>query len=174
MVEHTTIQLIRMRADDFAAFKQRTIHACGQGRALAGEWSAQEAPGRAAADFAQQLPAGLATPGNHLFVLTVAEDGRAVGDLWLAEHLVGKHKVAVLRHLHVGAADRQRGFAKQALRMAEALARQLGCQEMRLQLFGHNAIARTMYDGLGFRIMSMELAKLLPAEQRQANDFQRF
>lgn len=171
MVEHTTIQLIRMRADDFVAFEQRAIGAWGQGRALAGEWSAQEAPERAAAEFAQQLPAGLATPGNHLFVLSVLDDGRPVGELWLVEHLVGMHKVAVLRHLHIGAADRQRGFAKQALHMVEALARQLGCLEMRLQLFGHNAIARTMYDGLGFRIMSMELAKLLPAEQRQANDY---
>lgn len=161
---HVRIQLIRMRADDFGAFALRAIGACGQGKALAGEWSAHEAPERAAADFAQQLPAGLATPGHHLFVLHVPDEGRPVGELWLAEHLVGQHKVAVLRHLHIATADRQRGFAKQALRMAEALARQLACHEMRLQLFGHNAIARTMYDGLGFRIMSMELTKLLPAE----------
>lgn len=171
MAEHTYaegagaahVQLIRMRVDDFAPFRQRAIEACSQGKALAGEWSAQEAPERAAADFALALPDGLATPAHHLFVLSVPDEGRPVGELWLAEQRVGKHKVAVLRHLHIGAADRQRGFAKQALRKAEALARQLGCHEMRLHLFGHNAIARTMYDGLGFRIMSMELAKLLPA-----------
>jgi len=90
-------------------------------------------------------------------------DGIEVGYLWLG--LRGQsepveapvdayvHDVAVLPHL------RGRGYGTDLMRAAEDLARGLGAGVVRLNVFGHNAPARRLYDRLGYTALATRMTK---------------
>jgi ribosomal protein S18 acetylase RimI-like enzyme len=157
-----SVELIPMEPSDFERFRRRTIPSYAQAKVAAGEWSAAEAAERADAELGRLLPQGVVTARNHLLVVTSTEDGRRVGELWVAERQVGERKIAMILDLYIEETERRRGFGKQSLLRVESFARQLGCAEVRLQVFGDNLAARKLYEGSGYSIRSLIMAKSIP------------
>jgi len=99
---------------------------------------------------ADTLPQGQATPGHHFYDI-IAEAG-AVGSLWL-RHMPGEREAFVF-DLLVHPQFRRRGYAGAALREAQVLLRQAGCEVLGLNVFAHNPGAQALYAKLGFKVAS--------------------
>jgi ribosomal protein S18 acetylase RimI-like enzyme len=96
--------------------------------------------------FAQLLPAGRSTPGQHLLS---ARDGDArVGMVWIAD----RGGQAFIYDIIVSPEHRRKGYGASIMRASEDVAREMGATHLALNVFGHNDGARALYDGLGYEV----------------------
>lgn len=155
-----SISLVSMQEADFERFARRALQEYAAGMVAAGEWPPEQASFQAAEVFRQLLPQGRLSPHNHLWRALYA--GRAVGELWIAERQAGSRRIAFILDLYIEPIERRRGYARQTLLAGESLAREWGCDEMRLHVFGRNLGARRLYELLGYEVASLTMSKPLP------------
>lgn len=146
-----------MRPDEYPAF----LAASKAGYArdleqLAGQTRAA-AETKSREDFAAILPQGLATPGHELFV--VEADGVAVGRLWLTERELGGRRVLYIYEIAIEPEHQGRGLGRQAMLLAEEVARGRGLARLELNVFGRNDVARNLYRSLGYVENSVQMSK---------------
>lgn len=107
------------------------------------------------------LPHASRTHGHYFD--TLREGARTVGYLWYAKQ--GKRSL-FLCQIYILAPFRGRGLGTQAMRLFERRAQALGCREVRLHVFGHNAAARALYEKLGYTTADLVLAKPLARKRK--------
>lgn len=103
-----------------------------------------EARAKSAADHADHLPQGTATPGTRLSVLT--HEGTAVGTLWLAR----RDADAFVFDVEVDEEYRGRGHGRSLMLLAETQAREAGLGRLGLNVFAGNTPALRLYESLGY------------------------
>ncbi|MFJ2363975.1 GNAT family N-acetyltransferase [Pseudomonas sp. NPDC087697] len=155
-----SVTLAPMDNADFVRFAERAVAEYGDGMVVAGEWAQEEASRKARNVFEQLLPQGRQTEKNQLWV--IKDQGRRIGELWVAERHTGVGKIAFILDIYIDPGERRQGYAKQSLLALEAWARQAGCEEVRLHVFGRNDAARRLYEQSGYGIASLTMAKPLP------------
>jgi ribosomal protein S18 acetylase RimI-like enzyme len=125
-----------------------------------GEMSQADAWAKAAADTARSFHAGYATPGQLVFRLMAA--GQSVGWLWLAVPGSDRDRLmAWVYNIEVDPAFRGRGYGRAAMILAEGEARSRGMTSLGLNVHGQNTVARSLYDSLGYDVMSQQMKKSL-------------
>jgi len=146
---------------DFQAWLVEAIPSFALANVDEGTWTLAESIVLSQGAHDALLPQGLATPGQFfVHVHDVATDER-VGMLWWAEAAKGGAMQAWVYNLTINAAARGRGYARAALREFEGVAREHGMQQLGLHVFGHNHVARRLYESLGFEPSSLTLRKIL-------------
>jgi GNAT superfamily N-acetyltransferase len=155
-----SVTLIPMDDADFVTFTERAVDEYAQGMVASGEWSQAEASHRSATAFAQLLDKGRLTENHQLWV--IRDSQRRIGELWIARRHVGTKPIAFILDIYIEPGERRQGHARQSMLAAETWARQNGCEEMRLHVFGRNLPARGLYEQLGYDIASLTMAKPLP------------
>jgi RimJ/RimL family protein N-acetyltransferase len=158
-----TIELVPMRAPEFAVWLDGAI----AGYAAELEQAGNQLPGtgrkRAEQQFAEILPDGPQSAGQHLFtILAAPEPGgppQAVGMIWLGE--LDRPDMAFIYDFVIQAPYRGRGYGAQALRAIEDQVRALGRTRIGLHVFGHNPRARALYERAGYQITNINMAKQL-------------
>jgi ribosomal protein S18 acetylase RimI-like enzyme len=101
----------------------------------------------------QILPQGLDTPGHDFLVALDAGDGRRVGFTWLFH----EERAGFVYDVVVDAAERGRGYGRALMEHAADRLRELGMEVLGLNVFGHNDVARSLYDALGYRVVDQWL-----------------
>jgi ribosomal protein S18 acetylase RimI-like enzyme len=146
------VRLVAMPEDRFAGWREESI----EGYALDMETSTtldhEQSVARSRAEFADLLPAGLATPDHHLF--DVRADEATVGTLWLARR---SPRAFFVYDVVIDAAARGRGLGRAAMDAAARWCRDRGADVLGLNVFGQNQVARRLYDSLGYRVVLEEL-----------------
>ncbi len=103
--------------------------------------------------------------GGHEGHLLLAEDeqGERVGflSLSLTRDYFSDRRQAHLNELAVAPEHRRRGFGRALLDHAERWARARGCHALSLNVFPGNEAARRLYDGAGYQLDLLRLAKPL-------------
>jgi ribosomal protein S18 acetylase RimI-like enzyme len=94
----------------------------------------------------QQTDEALAEPGS--IVLAARTGGERVGTLWLD---IDGHETFVL-DVVVPPEHRGRGYGRALMVATEDVARERGCETVALSVFGDNAVARHLYDSLGYAV----------------------
>jgi len=145
---------------DYAAWLPGALADLAREKVASGQWQADEAPQRAAADHAALLPDGLATAGHHFWAL-IDGAGQQVGMLWVAQQLRFGQPVAYVYNIQIDTAHQRQGHARSALLALQAECRHRGWQGVALHVFGHNAGARALYAGLGFEPTNLNLFQAL-------------
>jgi ribosomal protein S18 acetylase RimI-like enzyme len=118
-----------------------------------GQWSKEEATARATAEFRTLLPKGLETPGQYLYVLEDPSTQDRVGFVWFqagAGPRPDEPPRAYVYDIVVQPAFRGRGYGEAAMRLVEESAKKLGFHTLGLHVFGHNTVARSLYEKLGY------------------------
>jgi ribosomal protein S18 acetylase RimI-like enzyme len=154
------IQLKPMTEAEFQSYLAGLIDDYGQEHVTSGNWRAEEAAEKSAAEIQGLLPEGLATPEQHLFSLK-NEDGLSVGMLWFAVTERGGKRGAFIYDVRVYDQFQRRGYATQAFQALEALVREMDLAAISLHVFGHNTAARALYEKLGFVTKSVFMAKTI-------------
>lgn len=152
-----------MTEEEFAEYRAHAARNYANEKVRAGNWQADEAFRLAEETLDLLLPAGFETPEHHLFTI-VRSDGTPVGWLWLAERVeVNADRHAFIYEIFVFSEFRRQGYGRAAMEAAEAKARELGLDKVKLHVFGHNWAARTMYDELGYTETNVMMEKRLDA-----------
>ncbi|MEP7059815.1 MAG: GNAT family N-acetyltransferase [Actinomycetota bacterium] len=110
-------------------------------------------------EFAELLPHGVDTPGHRLLIAFVPETGRRIGWLWIAEREADGGKVAWIYDIVVEENLRGRGYGRALMAEAEVQAREMGLTRIALNVFGDNAIARSLYGSSGYHETARQMAK---------------
>jgi ribosomal protein S18 acetylase RimI-like enzyme len=139
----------------FQRFLERTIPEYAHEKVAAGNWPPEGSVERARAEYQKLLPAGLTTPNQHLY--SIEWGGEDVGVIWLAA--LDEVDDGFILELYVNENVRGQGIASAAMRALEVEAKRLGFKKLGLHVFGHNLIARGLYEKLGYAITNINMAK---------------
>lgn len=155
------VELIPMNEYEFQIYEARETARYAEANVRAGYWSPAEALDKARQAHRRLLPQGMATPGHHFFAIVAADIQGPVGAIWMAEERSTSVPSGFIYDLFVEEPWRGRGLAGQAMLALEERARQLGLATLYLHVFADNPVARALYDKLGYRVTSLNMAKPL-------------
>jgi ribosomal protein S18 acetylase RimI-like enzyme len=152
------VSLQPMSADAWEAWRIESIRGYAEEKVRAGTWSADGAQQRAVDEFASLLPDGQTTAG-HEFRSVMTDAGEPVGVVWLAPQREIGRGAAFIYDIVIDPARRGRGYGRAAMEALEPLARSLGYDRIRLHVFGHNAVARNLYQSVGYTETDVQMEK---------------
>ncbi|MEV4147104.1 GNAT family N-acetyltransferase [Amycolatopsis sp. NPDC049691] len=153
------VRLDPMTSEEYAVYHRVAVLAYAEAHVSAKSWPAEGARQRAVDEYAELLPEGVATPGHHLY--TARNGDREIGMIWFAERPHGADRVAYLYDIKVEADLRSQGLGEALMRAMEHEVRSAGLKTVRLQVFGNNSVARSLYRKLGYIETNVVMAKLL-------------
>lgn len=154
-----TLDLRRPTQAELDAWVERSVASYAEDEIAAGRVSREQALARARESYVGLLPDGPDTAGAVLGRLE--DDGDAVGWLWVARKPDGPPDLAWVYDIEIDEAHRGKGLGRQAMLLAEDLARQLGATALGLNVFGGNTVARGLYASLGYTETAVQLRKPL-------------
>jgi GNAT superfamily N-acetyltransferase len=112
------------------------------------------------AEMARLLPQGGDTPG--MAILTALDGDLPVGYVWLhLEPRIATTGEAWIYDIAVVEDLRGRGYGRRLLAAAEDEARRAGAKHLALNVFGANAVARSLYESSGYEVKTMQMRKAL-------------
>ncbi|MFB8189474.1 GNAT family N-acetyltransferase [Microbacterium sp. NPDC055988] len=138
-----------MPEERFPRFLAASEEGFAQDLVESGRYSPEEAAAESHRQLVEELPDGLATPGQEFF--TAAVDGVEVGILWLGMRERDGRAHAFVLDIEVAADQRRRGYGRELMHAAEREARRLGADSIGLHVFGFNSAAVELYESLGYR-----------------------
>jgi GNAT superfamily N-acetyltransferase len=160
------LRLEAMSDQDFAAFIRKSVPEYAYDQMHAGNWTAEEAAGRARAEFQQMLPNGQQTSNQYLKVV-MDEQGHKVGMLWYFVDVSQTLKKAFLIDFFIFPEGRHKGYEAEALALFEQDARSNGATRVELQVFTHKTDDVALYQNNGYQQTSVFFAKNLePVEKK--------
>lgn len=146
--------------EEFEQWLPRTEAEYARQIAESGAMPAAAAAEKARLDTARRFGGGPGSPGQVLFRLVAA--GRPVGWLWLNVPTAdGDPLMAWVNYVEVDPAYRGRGYGRAAMLLAEREARARGMTSLGLNVHGRNAVARSLYDSLGYEVTTQQMRKAL-------------
>jgi GNAT superfamily N-acetyltransferase len=148
-----------MRDDEFTAWFPQMRDGYARAMIDDGGFPSESANSKAAADMAQLFPDD--RPSDEQIVLVIeAEDGEAVGDLWLCERSDATGQPCLFVYdIHLRENARGRGYGREAMLFAEEEARRRGLPRVALNVFGRNEVARGLYRSLGYEEIAVAMSK---------------
>jgi GNAT superfamily N-acetyltransferase len=125
-------------------------------------WLSADATDRFAAGGCAEAVQAIGQPG-HLVLIAADGSGQRLGFLHacLDRSVFTGEQVGYVSTVVVTASAAGAGVGRLLMRHAEQWARQQGCRVMTLEVFGHNAPARAVYQRLGYQEQTLKLAKPL-------------
>jgi len=152
-------QLIPMTQVEFDAFLARAIPEYAEDKARAGNWDESEALEKSRETYQRDLPQGVHTENQLLY--TVYDEAFAVGMVWLHVNLKSPMKNGFIFELYIDEKFRGKGYGKQTMLLIEERARELGLKSIELHVFAVNAVARNLYESVGYEAASLNMIKKL-------------
>jgi ribosomal protein S18 acetylase RimI-like enzyme len=159
------LHLVPMTVEEYDAWVDGEIRSYSEEHVRAGDWLPEGALDRARKEFAALLPGGVATPGHYLYTLQVPDPPTRVGLVWFqagASGRPGEPPRAFVYDLLVQPERRGQGYGEAAMRLVEVEVLRLGFSSVSLHVFGHNTVARGLYEKLGYVATNVLMKKSLP------------
>ena len=136
-----------MTTDEFAGWQAQVVASHVADLTDSGTLSAADAATSAAELFKALLPAGLSTE-DHSF-LCLCADGEVVATNWLAHHF--SPGTSWVYDVETRQEHRGKGYGRAAMLIGEQATLAAGDTHLALNVFGHNAVAISMYEAMGYR-----------------------
>ena len=114
---------------------------------------------RADQSLSRVFPDGELADGHVVF--DAVADGVTVGRVWIGLAFGDDPAAWWVWDIEIDAEFRGRGFGRTAMLLAEDEARSRGAQNLGLNVFGSNRIARGLYESLGYQTTSLQMRKRL-------------
>lgn len=150
-----------MSADEFDAWATHSVEGFVAQQVAAGLAPEDEARRSATRTFAEQVPDGVTTPGQHFLRAEEVGTGETVGHVWLRVREASTEVEGYVYDVELVPAARGRGLGRATMLAAHDLARSLGATVMRLNVFGHNTVALGLYESLGYTVAGATMHRRL-------------
>ncbi len=155
------LELLPMTEAEFKTYLTGAIKNYADEKVKAGNWRPEEAFERSRGDYLSLLPEGVASKNQHLFSIMDTATGQNVGMLWFGVVERDGQTTAFIYDFLVTEAWQGRGYGKGALLALEEKVRALGLGTVSLHVFGHNRVARSLYERLGYKVTNVNITKQL-------------
>jgi len=161
------VRLEPMNTAEFEAWTASSVTSFAAQQVASGLQPGTEATEYAERAFAEQLPGGLGTPLHHFWTVRSRDD--VVGHLWLRVRPLSVEVEGYVYDVELRPAARGRGLGRATMLAAEDAARRLGATVMRLNVFGHNTTAISLYESLGYDVTSTTMTRRLDFADREGS-----
>ena len=155
------IRLVPMLEGDLHSYLDTAIPNYAADNVKAGYWSEEEALGKSKDAYSKLLPEGVHSISQHLYKIEDTESGQSVGIIWLNARVDAPHPSGFIYDIEVNEEFRGKGYGKQAMLAIEEKARELGLKSIGLHVFAHNAVAKGLYEKIGYELKSMNMTKVI-------------
>jgi ribosomal protein S18 acetylase RimI-like enzyme len=149
------VQFEPFNSRDLAEWLVRNNSEYIEERVAAGD-SPEEAKANAEASWRRTFPNGSPAPGQ--LAGRLVWGGQRIGELWVGRFGSDPERWWVW-DVRVDEPFRGRGLGRQAMLLAEELARTNGAVSIGLNVFADNTVARNLYASLGYRESSVHMRK---------------
>jgi GNAT superfamily N-acetyltransferase len=145
--------------EEFSEFIDGDVERYVEERVRAGD--RPEVARRIALEQSEALfPVGTPAAGQLLFQV-LNDDGTAVGTLWIGPRDADYAQAFWVWDVRIEEAFQGKGYGRAAMELAEVEARARGATELGLNVFGHNQVARQLYESMGYVATSIRMNKNL-------------
>jgi ribosomal protein S18 acetylase RimI-like enzyme len=148
-----------MREDEFPAYVAAAKEQYAADMVENAGFSRTAAELKAESDFAVLFPDGFATDG--IFLRIVEDDGERVGHVLYAQREQFGRPAAFLYEILIDEDCRGRGLGRRAMGLFEDEVRAHGLSRVELNVFGGNAVARSLYRTLGYEERAVFMERVL-------------
>jgi len=155
------IQLWPLSAEEFEVYSTEAIQSYAADKKKGEGLTQAEADRIATESFTTLLPQGVDTPASFLFSVVEVLSQKKIGTLWIGVKGDAPNQKAFIYDIFFETQSRGRGYGRQTMHLAEAKARELGFKKIALHVFGHNLVARKLYEKLGYQVTNVSMAKEL-------------
>jgi ribosomal protein S18 acetylase RimI-like enzyme len=146
-----------MTEDEFAAFKAFMSVEYEQDVARGMGLPVEEVRERAQQQLESLMKDGLSSQ-EHLYWKVVAPEGGVVGDLWV---MLQPRRQSFIYYIGINEAQRGKGYGEETMRHLEDEMRSRGVTHIALNVFGDNAVARRLYERVGYQTAAIYMNKAL-------------
>ncbi|MGE7110393.1 GNAT family N-acetyltransferase [Lysinibacillus sp. NPDC047702] len=153
------ITLKNMNQEEFKQYISFAVEDYAKDKIASGNWSEDEAIDLSKKSFDQLLPKDEKTENNHLF--SIFNNDILVGMIWIAQKGPTKPNEGFIYDFLIFEQYQGQGYAKKAMKEIETIAKELGINKIGLNVFGHNKIARGLYEKMGYEITNITMAKTI-------------
>jgi ribosomal protein S18 acetylase RimI-like enzyme len=151
------VALVEMTQEELNEYLEHAIDGLAQELMKANAWSAEQSLAAAVQSFDTALP-GRVVGSADQFLRTIIADGQKVGVLWYG--LRGERE-AFVWDLLIYPTWRNQGIAKSAMLAMEQELRTMQITRITLNVFAHNSVAARLYSAVGYRALTIRMAKEL-------------
>lgn len=149
-----------MAADEFKVWKIESQANYAKEKEKAG-LSKEEAEAVAEKSFRELLPSEEKSEGQFLFSIIESSSGKVVGTLWWGLQKQSKDPLPWIYDIMLSEASRGKGYGRAAMEAAQASVKENGYSRLGLHVFGHNQVARKLYESMNFKPISIVMQKEL-------------
>ena len=153
------IRLVPMLESELDAYLEKSIPNYAAENVQAGYWSETEALEKSRKVFDNLLPEGVKSKGQYLFQVEEAETNERVGIIWLNARTDIPRPSGFIYDIEMDEKLRGKGYGKQTMLAIEEKARELGLKSIGLHVFAHNAVAKGLYEKIGYEVKSLNMVK---------------
>ena len=153
------ITLKNMNQEEFKQYISFAVEDYAKDKIASGNWSEDEAIDLSKKSFEQLLPKDEKTENNHLF--SIFHNDILVGMIWIAQKGPTKPNEGFIYDFMIFEQYQGQGYAKKAMKEIETIAKELGINKIGLNVFGHNKIARGLYEKMGYEITNITMVKTI-------------
>ncbi len=150
------VTLRPMTEAEYEEFRVHSLEGYIAERAAADDTSLEHERETATKQVQDILSEGFATPG-HRFWKVIEPGGAVVGSLWVM--IDDAQRRAFIYDIEIDEAQRGRGYGEATMRALEEELRSTNITHIALNVFGPNAIARALYDKMGYRVAATYMHK---------------
>lgn len=149
------ITLKRMNSVEFQKYIQSSVITYAKEKVLSGNWKEEGSIKMAKEEYTKLLPNDEKTENNYLYTI-LNEDQKECGMMWLARRSVEE---GFIYEINIMKEYQGLGYGKEAMKQIEEIGRQLGMKKISLHVFGHNQVARGLYEKLGYQTTNVKMEK---------------
>ncbi|WP_459503441.1 GNAT family N-acetyltransferase [Bacillus sp. C1] len=153
------ITLKPMNREEFQLYISVAIEDYAKGKVISGNWIEEEAINLSKKEFSRLLPKGEKSELNYLY--SIFQEQQLIGMIWLAQISTTNPDEGFIFDFIIYKPHQGQGFGKQAMKEIEMIAKELGMSKIGLHVFGHNKVARGLYEKLGYEITNINMMKTI-------------
>ncbi|WP_243522965.1 GNAT family N-acetyltransferase [Bacillus pseudomycoides] len=153
------ITLKPMNKEEFQLYISSAIENYAKNKVTSGNWGEDEAINLSKKEFARLLPKDEKSELNYLY--SIFQDQQLVGMIWIAQTSTTNPDQGFIFDFIIYKPHQGQGYGKQAMKEIEIIAKELGMNKIGLHVFGHNKVARGLYEKLGYEITNINMVKAI-------------
>ncbi|MGR3762886.1 GNAT family N-acetyltransferase [Rossellomorea sp. NS-SX7] len=149
------VTLRKMTPEEYEQYLGTSVEDYAKEKVSAGNWEEKDSLQKAKEEFSTLLPDGENTENNYLYTI-LNEKNEHAGIIWLAKKSPEKAFIYDIRILeeHQG-----KGYGKDTMNEIEKEAKQMDINKIGLHVFGHNKVARGLYEKIGYTTTNIVMEK---------------
>lgn len=153
------ISLTRMTQEEYDVWIARSL-ANYRDENIKNGLTFEEAQKKSDEDFKRLLPFGRNSEDQYIY--SIKENGNSwIGTLWFGVRGASDNRKAFIYDIVLDESTRGKGYGKKAMLLLETEVQNLGLRHIGLHVFGHNTVARNLYESLGYGITNLNMEKQL-------------